>query len=164
MTDRTLGIGLFVSIVLNVFLAAAFVGALGLAGYVARHPGASAMRQAARSLEPSHRTEFIALLREQGSAVRPMNQQARALRLGVWRAMQGPAFDPTAAKLALTQARAQTTASRARVEDAVVDFAAKLPADQRAALGRALERVTPHGRNAGGHGRPSQAQAPSAPS
>ena len=155
MTERSLGIGLFVSIVLNVFLAAAFVGALGLAGYVARHPAAPAMRQAAHSLDRTHRAEFFAVLREEGRAVRPMNQQARALRLGVWRAMQGTAFDPASAKLALAQARSQSTAARAQVEDAVIDFAAKLPPDQRASLGRALERAMPQRRGGGPH-----AQAP----
>ena len=157
MSERTLGIGLFVSIVLNVFLAAAFVGALGLAGYVARHPTAPAMRQAARSLDAAHRAEFIAMLRQQGGAVRPMNRQAHALRLEVWKAMQNPGFDPAAAKADLAQARAQATAARASVEDAVVDFAASLPVDQRAALGRALARVTLHSRNAGHRGAPPAA-------
>ncbi|HSZ53719.1 MAG TPA: periplasmic heavy metal sensor [Caulobacteraceae bacterium] len=152
MTERTLGIGLFVSIVLNVFLAAAFVGALGLAGYVARHPAAPAMRQAAHSLDSTHRAAFMSLLHDQGSAVRPINRQARALRLEVWQAMQGQAFDPAAAKLKLAQARTQTIAARARVEDAVVDFAASLPTDQRIALGRALERAMPRGRAAGSKG------------
>jgi uncharacterized membrane protein len=164
MSERTLGIGLFVSIVLNVFLAAAFVGALGLAGYVARHPAAPAMRQAAGSLDGPHRAAFIAMLREQGQAVRPLNRQAHALRLGVWRAMQGPGFDPAAAKTGLAQARAQSTAARAGVENAFVDFAATLPVDQRAALGRALEHAAPRSRNARRRGPPPAAPEPAASS
>jgi uncharacterized membrane protein len=94
----------------------------------------------------------MSLLHDQGSAVRPINRQARGLRLEVWQAMQGQAFDPAAAKLKLAQARTQTIAARARVEDAVVDFAASLPTDQRIALGRALERAMPRGRAAGSKG------------
>jgi uncharacterized membrane protein len=143
MSARALRIGLFASIILNVFLAAAFAGALGLTGYVVRHPVAPAMREAARSLDPAHRAAFITVLRQQGHAVRPMNLQARALRLEVWKAMQAPGFDPAAAKLKLAEARTLSTGARASVEDAVADFAASLPADQRASLGRALERMTP---------------------
>jgi uncharacterized membrane protein len=149
MSNRALGIGLFISIALNAFLAAAFVGALSLAGYVAHHPAAPAMRQAARSLDPTHRGAFVAMLRQQGQSVRPLNRQARALRGEVWKAMQQPGFDPAAAKLKLAQARTQATSARASVEDAFVDFAGALPADQRAALGRALEHVTPRDRRAG---------------
>jgi uncharacterized membrane protein len=153
MSARALRIGLFASIILNVFLAAAFVGALGLTGYVVRHPAAP-MRQAARDLDPAHREAFNALLRQQGHVIRQMNQQARALRLEVWKAMQAPGFDPAAAKLKLAQARTLTFAGRASVEDAVADFAATLPLDQRATLGRSFERMTPRPRPrpAGRHG------------
>jgi uncharacterized membrane protein len=152
MSEQTLRVGHFVSVVLNVFLVAAFVGSLGLAGYVARHPAAPVMRQAAHSLDGPHRAAFVAMLREQGESVRPLNRQAHALRLDVWRAMQTPGFDPAAAKANLAQARTQSTAARASVEDAVADFAAKLPVDQRAALGRALERVTSRAREGGRRG------------
>jgi uncharacterized membrane protein len=138
MAGRALKIGLFASVVVNAFLAAAFIAALMFAGYIARNPAAPTIRHAARSLDPPHRAAFIAVLRAQGRALRPANQEARALRQQVWAAMQSPEFDAAAAKTNLAQARALTLSSREKVEDAVVDFAASLPADQRAALGKAL--------------------------
>ncbi|HEY2048809.1 MAG TPA: periplasmic heavy metal sensor [Caulobacteraceae bacterium] len=158
MSQRALGIGLFISIAFNAFLAAAFIGALSLAGYVAHHPAAPVMRQAAQSLDRTHRAAFIAMLHQQGQSVRPMNREAHALRREVWEAMQQPGFDPASAKLKLSEARTQTIAARASVEDAFVDFAATLPADQRAALGRALEHITPRG-----HAGPPAGGSPMAP-
>jgi uncharacterized membrane protein len=143
MDRRPLRLALIASLALNAFLAAAFVATLMLAREVIRNPAGLALRQAARSLDDSHRAAFVSLMRADGHTVRSANQQARALRRSVWADLQRPGFDPPSAKARLAQARALNQQSRALVEDSVVDFAAALPVDQRAALGRSLERMTP---------------------
>lgn len=143
MGGRRLPVLLAVSLIANAFLAAAFVS-LALWGFwVARHPAAPALRAAARSLDAPHRKAFIVLLRADGRTARPQTQAARALRREVWADLQAPVFDAAADKAKLARARALNQASREIVEDGVVDYAATLPQDQRAALGRALLRLTP---------------------
>jgi uncharacterized membrane protein len=85
----------------------------------------------------------LGLLRAEGRAVRPANRQARALRLEVWGSLANPQFDDVVAKQKLAEARRLNEESRATVEDSVLDFAADLPAPQRAALGEALRRMIP---------------------
>ncbi len=143
MAARTLRTVLALSIGLNAFLAAAFAASLIVeTRLAARVAPAPALRVAARTLDAPHHAAFLAMLRADGKRLRPQNLQARTLRRGVWAALQAPAFDPARAKADLARARALNSASRAVVEEDVVDFAAALPIDQRAALGRALESMT----------------------
>jgi uncharacterized membrane protein len=134
--DRAL---LISSLSLNLFLAAAvaalFIWGGGLFGLGGQ---AGPLRQVARSLDPAHRQALLAVLRAQGQALRPDNQRARALRLRAWRSLEAPDFDPAKAKADLAQARALNQNASAKVQDSVIDFAAALPIDQRASLGRAM--------------------------
>jgi uncharacterized membrane protein len=159
MGGRALRIGLVASLALNAFLAAFAITLVVTPGVLVKLRAAPALRQAARALDPTHRDAFMTLLRADGRRLRPQNQEARTLRREVWADFQGPALDPSAAKAKLAQARALTIQARAAVEDDVVDFAAGLPRDQRAALGRALYRMTPPVRRRAG----SKAVSPPTP-
>jgi uncharacterized membrane protein len=140
--DR-LRIALIVSLIANAFWVAAFVAVVAFAAKAIRDPAVPVLRQAARAMDAPRRAAFVALMRADGRRMRSDNQAARTLRRSVWADFQAPAFHAAGDKAALAQARLLNTRSRAVVEDSLVDFAAGLPPDQRAALGRALLRLTP---------------------
>jgi uncharacterized membrane protein len=140
--SRASTIVLAVSLALNAFLAAFAITVFVVPGLAVRAPATPALRTAARALDHRHRAALIALLRADGRRLRPQTQAARRLRREAWGAFQAPRFDATAAKAALAQGRALNLEARATVEDDLVDFAAALPASERAALGQALLRLT----------------------
>ncbi|MDE2357508.1 MAG: periplasmic heavy metal sensor [Alphaproteobacteria bacterium] len=140
MTGRPI---LFVSLAVNLFLAGA-LSVLLLAHFTSpRRPPPGPLRQVAQALDPAHRQALVEVLRENGRAVRPMNLEARSLRADVWRQMASPNFDPVQLKAELARARQLGSAASGRVQDALVDYAATLPPDQRQALAQALARRMP---------------------
>jgi len=142
MTARWVKIALIVSAALNLFLVAAGATLIALNMNRVRHrlPQRPTLRAAALSLAPDRRTRFITLLRTEGEGVQGANRQARALRAAAWESLATPRFDPLIAKADLARARALNQASRATVEDGVLDFAAALPAAERARFGAAMRR------------------------
>jgi len=148
MKPRLIAIGLIASAALNLFLicAGAAVVARGVrlagqpraAAAAAANPARPALRRAAAALAPADRARFVYLLRAEGKTVQPDNRRARGLRLQAWGSLAAPSFDAAAAKDELARARAINQRSRGEVEDAVIDFAAALPADERARLGGAM--------------------------
>jgi uncharacterized membrane protein len=130
---------LIASLSLNLFLAAG-VAALFIwgAGLFALGGQAGSLRQVARSLDPAHRRALIAVLQAEGRAVRPETQRVRALRQDAWRSLEAPDFDPAKVKAELAQARTLNQDASGKVQDSLIDFAAALPIDQRASLGRAM--------------------------
>jgi uncharacterized membrane protein len=130
---------LLYSLLINLFLAATIV-VLVIRGTrmlsVGGAPGP--LRQVAESLDPAHRQALIAVLQSDGRALRPENQRARALRQDAWRSLGAPDFDPAKVKAELAQARALNQDASGKVQDSLIDFAAALPIDQRASLGRAM--------------------------
>jgi uncharacterized membrane protein len=141
MRPGALWVALGISLAANAFLAA-FAIALFVSPRLAP-ASAGALKVAARQLDDGHRAVFIALLRADGRRLQPQTRAARILRRQAWASLQAPVFDPAGSKARLAAARALNLQARAVVEDSVIDFAASLPADQRAALGRALYRLTP---------------------
>src|SRR5450432_823042 len=143
MTARWTTVALITSAALNLFLIAAGVTlfALGANRIFDRPPERANLRAAAMSLAPRHRGELKSLLRAAGRSVQAANQQARALRIAAWSSLGSATFDPAAAKADLAQARTLNQASRGKVEDGVLDFAAGLPADERAGFGDAMRRA-----------------------
>jgi uncharacterized membrane protein len=142
MTLGRNAIALIASLALNLFLIAGIITvyapkADGAAGWRSGH---AVLHEAAMSLDPAYSRTFIALLRAEGGQSRTGNLQARTLRKQAWGALETPSFDPAQAKLKLAQARTLNEASRHRIEDAVVDFAATLPPAQRAKLGKAMSQ------------------------
>ena len=145
MRPPTISIALIASLALNVFLLATAAAVIAFAPRAegVRPQPQPVMRRAAMSLDATHKAAFLGLLRAEGRAVRPANRQARALRLEVWDSLVNAQFNEAVAKQELAQARRLNEESRATVEDGVLDFAAGLPASQRAALGEALRRMIP---------------------
>ena len=137
MSDRNRLIALIASLALNVFLIGAVGAVLVLGGGRPKGP-LPVLRHAAEALGPADHARFLALLRAQGRIARPDNQRAHALRLEGWGTLGDPVFDPAGVKAKLAQARQINLTTRGAVDDAVIDFAANLPASQRAVLGDAL--------------------------
>lgn len=142
MTGRWARIALAVSLAVNVFLigAGATVIARNAQGSLERSPSRPALRAAAAGLAPKDRDALMALLHTQGRGAKHANREARALRAEAWGSLAETSFDPAAAKAKLARARALNHAARGAVENGVIDFAATLPAGERAALGEALGR------------------------
>jgi uncharacterized membrane protein len=136
---------LFVSLALNVFVGGAFVGAYlanskeppaPTAGLRAR----SAVVQAVRSLPP----ESQAAWRDGGLSFAqtygPKAREARKLARETMRGFGNEPFDKDAALVALQKARAAEHENRLAMDRRIVEFAATLPRDQRAAFGEALAK------------------------
>ena len=159
MTTRRLSAALIVSVALNLFLIAAAVTLIALDAHRIRHrlPQRPTLRAAALSLASDQRDRFVALLGAEGESVQGANRQARALRAAAWGSLATPRFDPLVAKADLARARALNEASRATVEDGVLDFAAALPAVQRARFGAAMRRPPPSQKRAASCGKATPA-------
>jgi uncharacterized membrane protein len=139
MGRQTTRVVLVASLALNLFLVAAFVAMiLWNARSFNRAAPPGPLRLVAASLDATHRQALLAVLRGNGQRVRPLNRKAKALRQDAWEALEDPAFDPAAIKVKLAEARALNQQASGIVQDSLIDFAAALPADQRAALGKAL--------------------------
>ncbi len=106
-----------------------------------RQPGP--LREVAQSLDEAHRQSLLEVFRENGRAVRPLVRQAKLLRSGVWGELAAPSFDPMQAKAELARARELNDEASGKVQDALIDYAAGLPLDQRRALAAALEERMP---------------------
>jgi uncharacterized membrane protein len=165
MNGKVLPIALAVSLTLNVFVLGAVAGAFGARARVDNHrppPAGNPLMRAADRLPPDVRQAYVQRLRAEGAATQPLLQQARAARIEAAQVFAQPTFDAAAAAAALARSRAAETAAREKLETAVVDFAAGLPADQRRQLGAAI-RQPPRGgpgRRGGGGGRPGGGMGP----
>ncbi len=143
MQGRWTLVALIASLALNLFLVGAGATVF-VTGGPWRHAAPvqrSIPRRAARSLSPDHRAAFLAMLRREGQSVRDENHLARRLRLEAWGSLGDANFDPAAAKATLARANALNHASRAEVEAAIIDFAAPLPAPERAGFGQAMRQA-----------------------
>ncbi|MGI8840333.1 MAG: periplasmic heavy metal sensor [Caulobacteraceae bacterium] len=140
MNARWTFIALVASIALNLFLLGIAVTVIALGVYRKGEgaPQRPNLRSAALTLTPDQRTKFVALLRAEGDGVEAAGRQARSLRASAWGALAAASFDPLVAKADLARARALNQASRGKVEDAVMDFAAGLPSVDRARFGEAM--------------------------
>lgn len=155
MNNKIIPIALAVSLTVNVFVAGAVVGALGQHARIDPQrpgPGGNPLMRAADQLPEPVRMAYRQQLRAQAQAAQPLAQVARAARLEAAQVFAQPSFDKAAAVAALAKSRAAETAVREKLEAAVVDFAAGLPADQRRQLGAALGQPPRGGR--GGRGGP----------
>lgn len=165
MTPRTLTIALVASLTLNVFV----IGAVGGAA-VMRHRvmeerarptkmGNPLMRVAER-LPQDVRARYVARMRQEGAVVWPRMKEARAARAEAAAALSAESYDPASVSAALDRARSAEAATRASLENAVVDFARDLKPEERAVIASALR--DPHGRRHGGRGGPDRGSKPDA--
>ena len=135
-----LRVALGVSIVLNLFLAAAL-----LAGYVSLRTGgrminAGSLRIAGAELPSSVRKPFRMALRDARRSMRPTIVESRAAKAEAASLLREPVVDQPAINTALDRARAADMAVRAAVERRAVAYAATLPPADRATLAEAMQR------------------------
>ena len=144
MRPRTLGILLGISLVLNVFVVGAFVGVFfgrGLDhGAGAGGPRPGGLMAVADGLDPTDREVFRALIRDEVQRWAPTELDARAQRRQVGDMLRAPTFDRAAAGAALDKARNDDMQVRQGVENAMLDFAAKLDQQGRTTLADGLGR------------------------
>ena len=140
MPSRIHNTVLIVSVGLNVFLlaicASLFYHRASATGVASTQR--SSLRSASLALADPYRAPFVMLLRREGEAIQGDNRLSRSIREQAWASLGYQTFDPAKTKTELVNARMLNLTSRGKVEDAVVEFAAKLPAAQRAALGQAM--------------------------
>jgi uncharacterized membrane protein len=148
VTPRALGISLFASLALNLFLVGAILGGfvIGHRLHVAvmgSHPAAHPLWTAADTLPADHRQAFQALLRDQGMTVAVQIHQARRGRRDAWAGLMAQPFDAAGISKRLADARTLEMQARGGVEDKIVAFAATLPPDERARLAEGLAHSSP---------------------
>jgi uncharacterized membrane protein len=95
---------------------------------------------AAEQLDPTDRDVFKALMQDEAQRQGPTLLDARMSRRQAVALMRTPTFDRAAAGAALDRARADDTQVRTRLENTMLDFAAKLDATNRAVLSEGLAR------------------------
>ena len=126
-------IALGVSLTANLFLVGAIVGALFMQS---QKPPARAPvllgRACANASAP--RGAFRQMLCDQVPAIRPIQQDAFEAKRQATELMTAPTYDRAAVGALFDRARADDMKVRALVENAILDFAAPLPADKRARL------------------------------
>ena len=143
MTGRWFRLALVASVALNLFL----VGVGGTMLFLKAHARSAAgvqrspLRAAASSLSQTHRTAFLELLQTEGKVVQADNHQARRWREEAWASLSTDEFKPADAEARLASARSLNMRTRGTVEAAVMQFAAGLPRNERAAFGDSMRRA-----------------------
>jgi uncharacterized membrane protein len=92
-------------------------------------------------LPPAQRDAFRTMIGARIQTLRPGLRDARLARRDAMARLQAAPFDRAAASADLARGRTDDQNARAAVEEAILDFAAKLPPDQRAAFGKGLIRA-----------------------
>jgi len=173
MSDRGLKIALGISLVANVFVIGGVLGAVYIGGHGPmglRGPPGNPLVRAADQLNPADRDAFHQVIRAQIPVVRPLQQESHQARRQAMDDLAAPTFDRAAAGALMARARADDEKARGQIEDAILDFAAKLPADERTALAKGMRRDGMHrwmlrrgGRGGSGEGPPPPDGPPPAP-
>ena len=143
---RSLKLLCIVSLVLNIFLLGAIAGGAyrwlaGERSVVAAQP--RGVRFAAEELGNERQKQFRLALRQARRDAAPLIKNARDERQQVAGLLGAPQFNRQAVEAALAQTRATDSALRARVEDAVVEFAETLTPQERVAFVDALTHRGP---------------------
>jgi uncharacterized membrane protein len=143
MRPRGLWIALGFSLVINVFLIGAAAGVIfsralaPAAGAVQRQ---NPLMAAADRLDPTDRDAFRALMQDEVQHEGPTLLDSRMARRQAVALMQAPTFDRAAAGAAMDRARADDLEARQAIENAMLDFAAKLDAHGRTVLSEGVSR------------------------
>lgn len=156
MSRRGLLIALFASLALNLFAVGAIVGA-GVTGWRLHGGGrggqphaAAGLGGAGRALSPEHREEWRTLLRSQASTSGAQLRQARMLRRSAWMRFAHDPLDAPGILADLDRSRTLEGEGRAALDEQIVAFAARLPADERVRFADALLQPRPPARRDGG--------------
>jgi uncharacterized membrane protein len=131
-----------VSLTLNLFVAGAVAGVLILRHRVLetavdRDP----VMAAADALAPAHRDAYRAMMRQTLLSVRPALRDARVARHAAMGQIAAEPIDRAGASGNLGRARADDAAARSQVEEAILEFAGRLPPAERAAYVQGLSRA-----------------------
>jgi uncharacterized membrane protein len=149
VSPRAMAIALFASVALNLFGIGAVVGGFVIAHRLhemtpQRAPvGQGPLWSAADALPPEHRDAYHDLLRGQALTVGQQVRQARQARRQAWAGLMTEPFDAKGTAKTLADARALEVQARGDVEQKIVEFAATLPAGERAQLAQGLARSAP---------------------
>ena len=142
MSPRSLWIALALSLVVNVFVIGAGAGLFFGRAFGPRPgpggPRPNAMMMAAESLDPTDRDVFKALMQDEAQREGPTLLDARMARRQAVVLMRSPNFDRAAAGAALDRARADDMQVRQKLENTMLDFAAKLDVQGRTTLSEGL--------------------------
>jgi uncharacterized membrane protein len=142
MSGRWGKVLLAVSLVLNLFVIGAVAGVLIMRQQLlARAASSDPVMRAADALPSPQREAFRAMIGVQIQALRPGLRDARLARRNAMARLQTEPFDRAGAGADLARARMDDQNARAAVEEAILNFAAQLPPDQRAAFGKGLVRA-----------------------
>jgi uncharacterized membrane protein len=150
MSQRSLTIALIVSLVVNVFVIGAVVGAFGMRHKVEtesmRPPrSGNPIMRVTEQLPEDLRARYMARMRAEGQNNRAKMAEARAARGEAMQAMSAETYDPAAAAAALARAREAEMVTRTSIEGAIVDFSRNLTQEQRRLIAQSL-RGGPGGR------------------
>lgn len=147
MTARKLKILLAVSVAINLF---ALAGGVTVWMAVKRHDaqlaaappngGRGPLREVMQELDPAVRDRVKASLRESALAARPDFEAARAARRRAVELAQAETLDVAAVRAGLEESRAAEIRGRARLEADAVALLETVPAKDRPALSRILQR------------------------
>ena len=101
------------------------------------------VRVAGQALPPADRQRFEETIRQVLLDGRDFERTVASSRRSAAALFTQPNFDKSAASALLEQARAAGFTLQSRIDNAAIDFAATLPADERATLAAGLERGGP---------------------
>jgi uncharacterized membrane protein len=161
VSQRNLVILLFVSLALNLFILGAAAGAYFFGDRMHhRRPefrGGNPMLAASAVLPDNEAQAYRDAVSAQVMAERQKVHEARTIRHDAFVRLGADPVDPAAITGDLDRARALETDARGEIDHAIVQFAAKLPAADRAKLGQALSQPPQRhgGPRPGGPGGPS---------
>lgn len=146
MTTRQLQFALAASLFVNLFAIGTIAGGL----VILARPNIAApravgrpIRSAAQDLPAAEQSRFQEIMRQTVASNRDLARTARISRRDAAALFMQPQFDRDAAAALLDRARQADFTLRSRLEATALDFAATLPADERAALAIGLERHGP---------------------
>jgi uncharacterized membrane protein len=162
VSQRSLLFALFVSLAVNLFVLGALAGVYLFGPRLHHRPpdfrgGGPAMMAAAATLPDDQRAAYHEALRAEAMRVGPQLHEARQIRRGAWAKLAADPVDAGAITTDLDRSRALETQARAEIDRAILGFAVKLPAAERARLGQALAEPPRHG---GRHGPPPPPPVP----
>ena len=157
MSRRSLIIALIVSVALNLFALGAVVGGFaiahrlhGMGPVLARAAGQGGAGQggggqgplwtAADSLAPAQREAYRRILHAQARDLMDQVRAARQARRAAWMGLKSDTMDAQAVTASLAKARDLEMQARLGVENAIVEFAAGLPLEERAKLADGLAK------------------------
>lgn len=147
MSPRAIKVLLAVSVAINLF---ALAGGVTVWMAVKRHDaqlaaappngGRGPLREVLQDVDPAVRDRVKASLRASALAARPDFEAARAARRRAVQLAQGETMDAVAVRAALDESRAAEMRGRARLEADAVALLLTVPAKDRPALSRVLQR------------------------